>query len=226
MFELRARLISMLISIPSILIAITFHEFAHGYAAYRAGDPTARSFGRLTLNPLKHLDPLGALSMLLLGFGWAKPVPINTRHFKKPRRDMAIVALAGPLTNILLGFVGMLITRILTAVLTVSTQNSTNFTAFGFTVGTTAILFFSLFTQLNISFAVFNLLPVPPLDGSRLLMLFLPPRAQMWVWKNERYITLGLFALLWLDILDLPLSFLTGSLYSGMALIIDLIPFL
>ncbi len=224
--ELRFRLISLLLSLPCVLIAITFHEFAHGYAAYRAGDPTARSFGRLTLNPLKHLDPIGALAMLFLGFGWAKPVPINVRHFKKPRRDMALVALAGPVTNIVLAMAGMLITRILEAVLVASSASSTDTSGFAFTVGYVAVTFFSLFTTLNVSFAVFNLLPIPPLDGSRLFMLFLPPRAHMWVLQNERYISIALLVLLWIGVLDIPLTLLRGLLLDGMAALINLIPFL
>ena len=86
------------------LITLTVHEVSHGYAAYKLGDPTARNFGRLSLNPLKHLDPIGTVSMLLFGFGWAKPVPINTRYFKKPRRDMALSALAGPASNLIMSF--------------------------------------------------------------------------------------------------------------------------
>ena len=139
---------------------------------------------------------------------------------------MALVALAGPLTNIALGFTGMLIFRIIASVMNASAASGADTSAFAFTVGTVAITFFSLFTQLNISFAVFNLLPVPPLDGSRLLMLFLPPRAHMWVLQNERYITLALFALLWFNVLDIPLSMLVGGVYNGMSWLIGLIPFL
>ncbi len=226
MTDFRFQLISLLLSLPCVLIAITFHEVAHGYAAYRAGDPTARNFGRLTLNPLKHFDLLGTLSMLFLGFGWARPVPINTRHFKKPRRDMALVALAGPLTNLALGFAGMLIYRITLAIMESATASAANTSSFAYTVGAVALTFFSLFAQLNISLAVFNLLPVPPLDGSRLMMIFLPPRAHMWVLQNERYITLALFALLWFNVLDLPLSMLVGAVYNGMSALINLIPFL
>ena len=99
-------IITLLLTVPAALIALTVHECAHGYAAWRLGDPTARSLGRLSLNPLRHLDPIGTLCMILLRFGWAKPVPINTRYFKKPRRDMAITALCGPLSNFLLAFFG------------------------------------------------------------------------------------------------------------------------
>ena len=210
MTDMKLQLIQFLLSLPCVLIAITFHEYAHGYAAYRAGDPTAKSLGRLTLNPLKHIDPIGALAMIFLHFGWARPVPINTRHFKKPRRDMALVALAGPLTNIILAFIGMLLYRIIAAVLYASGTNGAN----------------SLFTQLNVSFAVFNLLPIPPLDGSRILMLLLPPRAHMWVIRNERYISLVLIVLLWVGVLSKPLSLLVSLLMNGMSFLVGLIPFL
>ena len=102
-------IVSMLLSIPAALIALTVHEYCHGYVAYRLGDPTARSLGRLSLNPLKHLDPIGTLFMILFGFGYAKPVPINPRYFKDPRKGMALTAAAGPLSNLLLAFLGALL---------------------------------------------------------------------------------------------------------------------
>ena len=102
----RIALIAFLLTVPTVIIALTVHETAHGYIAYRLGDPTAKNLGRLSLNPVKHLDLFGTLAMLIVGYGWAKPVPINTRYFKKPRRDMALTALAGPVSNLLLGFLG------------------------------------------------------------------------------------------------------------------------
>ena len=109
--------IELLLRIPIVLIALSVHEAAHAYASYRLGDPTARNFGRITLNPAKHFDPIGALCLLLFRFGWAKPVPVNTRHFKNPRRDMALTALAGPMSNVLLGFLGILLLKLLTLLL-------------------------------------------------------------------------------------------------------------
>jgi len=114
-------LIYTLLSIPVILIALTTHEWAHGYAAYKMGDPTARNLGRLTLNPLKHLDLFGTLCMFIAGFGWAKPVPINARRFDNPRRGMAITGLAGPLANIVLSFIGLLFFEIFSKILYSST---------------------------------------------------------------------------------------------------------
>ena len=107
------KLIDLLFVIPCVLFALTVHEVSHGYMAYRLGDPTAHRMGRLTLNPLKHLDPVGALCMVLFHFGWARPVPINTRYFKKPRRDTALTAAAGPISNFLMAFLGLLIQQIL-----------------------------------------------------------------------------------------------------------------
>ena len=109
-------LIQFLFVVPCVLIALTFHEFAHGYMAYKLGDPTAKNFGRLTLNPLKHLDPIGTICMIFFHFGWAKPVPINSRYFKKPRRDMALTAAAGPIMNFILALFGVLVCRILTKI--------------------------------------------------------------------------------------------------------------
>ena len=109
--DLPSYVIGILLSLPIVFLSLSVHETAHGYAAYRLGDPTARNLGRLTLNPLKHLDPVGFVCMLLAGFGWANPVPINSRYFRKPRRDIAIVGVAGPLSNLLLAVVFLLLLR-------------------------------------------------------------------------------------------------------------------
>lgn len=217
---LTSQLIGFLFSIPCVLIAITFHEYAHGYVAYRLGDPTARNHGRLSLNPLKHLDPIGAICMLLFRFGWAKPVPINTRYFKKPRRDMALVSIAGPLTNLLLAFVGILLYRILYAVFAAtSILNSMEF-------AWALLSFLQYFYMLNVSFAVFNMLPIPPFDGSRLIMLFLPPKVYYAIAKYERFIMLAVLVLLYLNILDLPLGWIVNLLINGMYKLVSLLPFL
>lgn len=211
--ELVSRLISYLYALPCVLIAITFHEAAHGYVAYKLGDPTAKSLGRLTLNPLKHLDPIGALCMLLFHFGWAKPVPVNPRYFKKPRRDMALVAIAGPITNILLALAGVILYRLCGMLFTAHTAASGSAAA---SVQNAVVMLLYYFFSLNASFAVFNLLLIPPLDGSRILSIFLPPKAYAALAKYERYISLALFVLLWLGILDTPLSFLVNALLNGM----------
>ena len=208
-------LYQFLISIPIILLSLSIHEVSHGYVAYKLGDPTARNQGRLSLNPLAHIDPIGALCMLLFHFGWAKPVPVSTRYFKKPKRDMALTALAGPVSNILLAFVSLTVycyimrfadpEAVLTELL---------------------LLLFRMFYSLNISLAVFNFLPVPPLDGSRILYTFLPDRAYFGVMRYERYISIGIFALLYLGFLDYPLSWLVNQLTMLFFKIISFLPFL
>ena len=206
---------TILLSVPAVLIALTVHECAHGYAAYRLGDPTARSLGRLSLNPLRHLDPIGALSLLFFRFGWAKPVPINTRYFKKPRRDMAITAACGPLSNLLLSFFGALLyaalllgfSKLLTAV-TVS--------RFVYLLMQYTLDFFYIFHFVNLTLGLFNCLPIPPLDGSRFLLVFLPPRAYFAVMRYERYLSLALLLLLALGLLDGILGTVAGAISGGM----------
>lgn len=166
------RLAELLLSLPAVLWAITFHEFCHGYAAYRLGDPTAMRSGRLTLNPLAHLDPVGALLLLVARFGWAKPVPIDPRFFKNPGRDMVIVSLAGAAGNIATAFLAGLLMRVMPKALLM------NYAVLNFMV---------LMVFINLGLAVFNLLPIPPLDGSKILYVLLPPRWMEAYYKLERY---------------------------------------
>ena len=160
------KILYLLISVLALLPALTFHEWAHGYAAYKLGDSTAKADGRLSLNPLDHIDPMGSLMMLIIGFGWAKPVPVNTRYFKKPKRDFALTSLAGPIANFVLGFVSGLL-----YVLSIFLVNK-----FGVT-GVIADLVPTLFMYsmlMNVGLGTFNLIPLPPLDGSNVLMCILP----------------------------------------------------
>ena len=210
----------LLLRIPALLLALTVHEVAHGYIAMRLGDPTARNLGRLTLNPLKHLDPIGALCMLLFRFGWAKPVPINTRYFKNPKRDMALTALAGPASNFILGFIGVLF-YYLSLLLFISLPEASGSLL---NLQEVWITFLSIFIILNVSFGVFNMIPVPPLDGSRILLTFLPPKYYFGLMQYERYISFGLFALLYIGILDYPLSWLVSTIINGMSRIVLLLP--
>ena len=216
--------VNFILSIPVVLIALVFHEVSHGYAAYKLGDPTARSLGRLSLNPLKHLDPIGALCMLIFRFGWARPVPINSRYFKKPRRDMAITAFAGPLCNFILAFLSLLLYYVAVWGCFQITENveipdfAAKFLAY-------LLLFLQLSHIMNLSLGIFNLIPVPPLDGSRVLYVFLPPKYYFGVMKYERYISLALLILLWTNILDVPLSALVSLVSRGMEFIVNLIPF-
>ena len=149
-------LISLVLLGPAILVAVTFHEFAHGAVANALGDPTAKKLGRLTLNPLKHLDPAGTILFIIFRFGWGKPVPVDGRYFAHPRRDMALVSLAGPATNfVIAAFLGMFIRT-------------------GLINNELIEFMLRLTVQINIVLGVFNLIPVPPLDGSRLVSALLP----------------------------------------------------
>lgn len=216
------KLIELLFVIPCVLFALTVHEVSHGYMAYRLGDPTARNMGRLTLNPLKHLDPLGTLCMILFHFGWARPVPINTRYFKHSRRDTALTAAAGPISNFILAFLGLLVRSILYAVFVRFPAQS----QFAFHLQYAALTLFSYFHILNLSLGLFNLIPVPPLDGSRIFLVFLPAKYYFGVMKYERYIQLGLMVLLYFGVLTRPLSFLVSAVSNGMEFLIGLLPFL
>lgn len=182
----------LLLNLVAVLIALTVHEYAHGYAAYKLGDNTARSLGRLTLNPIKHLDPFGALCMLLFHFGWAKPVPINPRNFKNPKRDFAITAVAGPLTNIVLSFITAFF-LLLTGKLFVVTESAMLNNLQYYTT-----LFLYLFHVINLGLGIFNLIPIPPFDGSRILNVVLPPKLYFKVMKHEQKIYWGVIAWLFL----------------------------
>ena len=188
-------LVDLLLSLPAVLLSLTLHECAHGWVAYRLGDPTAKDLGRLTLNPIRHIDPIGAISLLLFRIGWAKPVPINPRNFKRPRAGMALTAAAGPITNFLIAFVS-------TFFLLLSYNGGEKIPVTSAVTSFLALFlyylfrFFYLLQVMNIALALFNLLPLPPLDGSRLLTLILPRRAAFWVVRHERQILI--FVLIWM----------------------------
>ena len=221
--ELFSDIPGFLIRLIIVVFSLTIHEVAHGYAAYKMGDPTAKAFGRLSLNPLRHLDPLGFLCMLFFRFGWAKPVPINTRYFKKPRQGMAVSALAGPLANILMSFIGLVLYKLTLTlwfeeIIVVESKFAENLIGL-------VLTFFSDFCVLNLYLGVFNLIPVPPLDGSRILFVVLPDKLYFGIMKYERYIQIALIALLYLGFLTGPLSALCGVILDGMEWLIELIPF-
>ena len=183
-------LVELILIMPVILFALSLHETAHGYAAYKCGDMTAYHMGRLTLNPMRHLDPVGFLCMLVFGFGWAKPVPINTRNFQNPKRGMAISAAAGPLSNLLLGVISAVFAGFFSALCNYFSILS----GFGYlsTVFFWGVIVCHWSAYLNFVFAFFNLLPVPPFDGSRLAFAFLPPKAYFGMMKYERQIMFGI----------------------------------
>ena len=177
----------IVMTVITVVIALTFHECAHGFIAYKLGDPTAKFMGRLTLNPLKHIDPIGAICMVLCSFGWAKPVPVDMRKFRNPKRDMAICAIAGPFTNLIFGFLGALMYWLIIVI----------FPSIALNPNLKYLL--SIFGILNIYLAVFNLIPLPPFDGSRILSSFLPDNLYLKLMSYERQIALAFFLLLFAD---------------------------
>ena len=193
----RERIIGMLLSLPAILFCLSIHELAHGWMANRLGDHTARNLGRLSLNPLAHIDPFGFIALLVVGFGWAKPVPVMMRNFKNPKRDMALTALAGPASNLLsafvFGFIYVFVERLFLNNLQANYLDMTEKTIQLWSMGLTILY---AFVVINISLAIFNLIPIPPLDGSRILDCFLPQKAFVLYHKYEQYISIGLMAIL------------------------------
>jgi len=208
-------------------ITITVHEVAHGYAAYKLGDPTAKNMGRLTLNPMKHLDIVGFLMILFLSFGWAKPVPINPRNFRNPQKGMAISAIAGPIANFCMALFGALLMRLTVLAFSnysIYIDNSGNNFLYNFFIG--CYSFFNLFCMINIRLGVFNLLPVPPLDGSRIVSYLLPDKLSRQYAKIERYSFILLMVLLYSGILSTPLMWMSNGIATGINFLLNLIPFL
>lgn len=196
-----------LLSLPVVLIALSVHETAHGYVAYKLGDPTAYSLGRLTLNPLKHFDPIGLVFMVIFHIGWAKPVPINTRYFKNPKRGMAITAAAGPASNLLLALLFAALLRLavlgaqlfyeeeLLAILKMLILGQTDVTV-GAGIKLLAVLAYILHMGVivNVSLAIFNLIPIPPFDGSRIAHLYLPTKWYFAIMRYERILLIVVIA--------------------------------
>ena len=222
--DIKTKITTAIFSIIIVVFSLTIHELSHGLTALALGDPTAKERGRLTLNPLKHLNPMGTIMMLIFGFGYAEPVPINPARFtriKSRKAGMAITALAGPLSNLLLSFIAAFgVVAVTNSGSVMTTGGSIYYTG---TAGLLIYLFCWYMHMMNLYLAVFNLLPVPPLDGSRILFIFLPAEKYFSVMKYERYIMLGLIALLYFGVLDGPLSFITGSISGGMQNLVDLI---
>ncbi len=205
----------ILSTLAVVFLTLPVHEYAHGLVAVKLGDPTPRYQGRLTINPFAHIDWFGAACIILFGFGWAKPVQVNQRYFKNPKFDMALTALAGPVANLLMALVSLLIC---------------NLTRLFYKESIATVLLFVYYifyyiADINIYLAVFNLIPIPPLDGSRLLSAFLPNKYYYKIMQYERYIFLAVLALLWFGILDRPLAFLASYTMKGISYLASL-PFM
>ncbi len=189
--DIRDIVINLLLMIPIILISLSTHEAAHGYLAYKMGDRTAYNLGRVTLNPIKHIDPMGSLCMLVFGYGWAKPVPINPRNFKDPKRGMAFTAIAGPISNIIIGTVGAVLYSVTVFIYLYFFGSMIKHELLGSIVQVLYTFFYYL-GFMNFVLAVFNLIPIPPFDGSRFFSLFLPEKTYFAMMRYERYIMIGL----------------------------------
>ena len=172
----------LIILAPPLLFALTLHELAHGFIAFHLGDPTARDAGRLSLNPLKHLDPLGTIAFFFIKIGWAKPVPVNPSYFRNPKKDMLWVALAGPVTNLVLAIASAILTK---GIWTLAAVLPYSATAEAILVPINSMLIASVW--INLVLCIFNFLPIPPLDGSRILTAILPDRLALSYMKVERF---------------------------------------
>ena len=192
----------VLIAIP-LLYSVIFHELAHGWVAYLMGDSTAKSLGRLSLNPLKHLDPIGTIMLFVFGFGWAKPVPVNFNRLRDRHKGMVWVSAAGIITNMLLAFCALLLNRLLSLSPT----------------SMPALLLYYL-AQINIILAAFNLIPLPPLDGSKILMGFASPSVQEFSFRIERYGFFIIIALLYLGVLNPVINFFQWMMLSLIKLLL------
>lgn len=193
-----------------VFCVMPIHEYSHALVATRLGDQTARLSGRLTLNPMAHISPWGAIMILLVGFGYAKPVPVNVRNtkMKNKKAAMALIALAGPLSNLIIGFLSVMVRYI---IIVAASKRGGEMTTAIFALN----IFFQYSAIININLAVFNLIPIPPLDGSRILFAILPSKFYFGIMKYERYIMAAMFLLLLTGVLTTPLSYLSKLIYNA-----------
>ena len=197
-------LLSILLGVIPSLVCITLHELSHGLVAWKLGDPTAKNAGRLTLNPIKHLDPIGLLMMIVFHVGWAKPVPVNMNNFKNPKRDMALTALAGPGSNVIIAVVFLFLYGLLYLPLYESAA------------GLYILQMLELTAVISLGLAIFNLLPFPPLDGSKIVFSLLSDEGYRRVLRYERYGSLILLLLVWTGVLGKPLSYAIDAVYDAL----------
>lgn len=201
--------------VPAVLIAICFHEFTHGFVSYKLGDPTPKHEGRLSLNPLNHLDPVGTLALIFFHFGWAKPVMVNPQYYKNKKLGMVQVALAGPLTNFLIAFLAFLLYGICLKYI--------NYTAIQNPIYQYLLTLLVLTARINLGLGVFNLIPVPPLDGSKVLNAILPADKYFAYMKYENYGQIIILILLFTGFLTRPLNYFITRLMDGMLNIVAII---
>ncbi|SDE10581.1 site-2 protease family protein [Peptococcus niger] len=214
MSQFMPNIMDLLYLVPAILLALTVHEYAHAYISYRLGDPTPATDGRLSLNPLHHLDPMGTLMLLLFRFGWAKPVIVNPGYYKNPKQGMALVAAAGPVANFILAFISMLVLTVLQK-LGISESPVT----------AAVVRFFLMLLFINVGLGIFNLIPVPPLDGSKIVGALLPNRTYMKFMELSRYGFLLVIALIFSGAFNGPLVWARSAVVNGLQWMADTVTF-
>jgi Zn-dependent protease len=200
-------LLNLLLSLPAILLSLSLREMCRGYVALKLGDPTAKISGRLSMNPLQHIDPIGFIMLLFFHVGWSKPFVIDYRNLKNPKRDIALISLAGPLSNLILSFIAVFVYVFLIRIgLAFSIMESALFW------GALQVVYYVAIIGLGLS--VFHFLPIPPLDGSKILFAFLPYHIVHKILRYERYISFVLLLLLFLDILSVPINAIVSFFFN------------